>query len=39
MTGLTLISIREISPRIGVDSLVGVKEKEVSSICDFGDNP
>jgi hypothetical protein len=36
MTGLTLISIREINPVIGVDSLVGVKDKEVSSICDIG---
>jgi hypothetical protein len=36
MTGLTLISIREIGLRIDVDNLVGVKDKEVSSICDLG---
>jgi hypothetical protein len=32
MMGLTLTSIREISPRIGVDYLVGIKNDEASSI-------
>ena len=32
MTGLTLISIREIIPHIGVDYLVGIKNNEASSI-------
>jgi hypothetical protein len=36
MTGLTLISITEKAPGLGVDLFVGVKDAVVSSVCDLG---